>query len=122
MRVTHKLLAIFMTAILIATGLGGSARAQGLDLTTSPLPISASAKPGTSITVDLRIKNDAPETQRLKVGLLKFTAYGEEGKPALQEREPGDDYFDWVTFAPAAFDAPSGVWQTVKMTISLPQD
>src|SRR5581483_10292385 len=95
--------------------------AEGVDLTTSPLPISLSVLPGNSVTTDVRVKNEGATTQQLKVSLMKFTAYGESGKPALKDREPGDDYFDWVSFSPSSFSAPPGQWQTIKMTISTPK-
>ena len=92
---------------------------SAVDLTTSPLPISLSAAPGSTVTTDIRIKNNSP-AQSVKVSLMKFSAYGEAGKPALKEREPGDSYFDWVSFSPSIFTAPTGEWQTVKMTIKIP--
>ncbi|HSW37426.1 MAG TPA: hypothetical protein VLG37_03605 [Candidatus Saccharimonadales bacterium] len=92
-----------------------------LQLTTSPLPISLVAKPGETVSTELRIRNSGNETELLKVGLMKFSAYGEEGKPQLQDREPGDDYFDWVQFSETQFKAIPGEWQTVKMTIKIPK-
>jgi hypothetical protein len=52
---------------------------------------------------------------------MKFGAYGDQGKPQLLDRAPGDDYFDWVKFDKPTFVAPNNVWQTVKMTISVPK-
>lgn len=91
------------------------------NIVTSPLPISLNGKPGTTLTTDIRIKNGGSKTEKLKVTLMKFSAYGDEGKPAIAEREPSDDYFDWVTFSPALFDAEPNEWKTIKMTIKLPQ-
>jgi len=92
-----------------------------LHLTTSPLPISLKAKPGETIGTELRIRNSGAATEKLKVGLMKFSAIGEEGKPRLEERAPGDEYFDWVKFSKTQFQAPTNEWQTVKMTITLPK-
>jgi hypothetical protein len=92
-----------------------------LDLTTSPLPINLSAKPGTSVSTDLRVKNSGPKTEYLKVELLKFKAYGDTGKPQLIDREPGDNYFDWVSFSQSKFYAEPNVWNTIKMTINVPK-
>jgi hypothetical protein len=94
---------------------------SGINLTTSPLPVNLSANPGQTVTTDLRIQNSSNTTQRIKVSLMKFSAYGESGKPALQNREPGDDYFDWASFNPTSFDAPPKQWVTVKMTIQVPK-
>src|SRR4051812_20580595 len=94
---------------------------SGVNLTTSPLPINLSMNPGSTTSTDLRIQNSSNKTQRIKVSLMKFSAYGESGKPALQTRQPGDDYFDWVSFSPAVFDAPPNQWMSVKMTINAPK-
>jgi len=106
--------------LLPSPALAATPPPSGVNLTTSPLPISLSALPGSSVTTDLRIQNGNNQTQKIKVSLMKFSAYGESGKPALQDRAPGDDYFDWVSFNPASFDAPSRQWTTVKMTINIP--
>jgi hypothetical protein len=98
-----------------------AADSKPLNLITSPLPISLSVNPGASVTTDLRIKQSGPDTQKLKVSLMKFAAFGTEGKPRLLDRAPGDDYFDWVHFDKTTFDAPANVWQSVKMTINLPK-
>jgi hypothetical protein len=93
---------------------------EGFNIVTSPLPINLSASPGTSITTDIKVKNGGTAAEKLKVSLMKFSAYGEEGKPAIADRGANDDYFDWVSFSPAIFDAPPNEWITVKMTINLP--
>jgi hypothetical protein len=92
-----------------------------LHLTTSPLPISLKAKPGETVETELRVRNSGTEMEKLKVGLMKFAAFGEEGKPQLQERQDGDDYFDWVTFSRTEFEAPPNEWQSINMKITLPE-
>jgi hypothetical protein len=92
-----------------------------LDLTTSPLPITLAAKPGTTVTTSIKVKQSGGDTQQLQVKLLKFGASGVSGRPALSDRGPGDDYFDWVSFDRPTFEAPNDVWQTIKMTIKLPK-
>jgi hypothetical protein len=92
-----------------------------LYLTTSPLPISLVAKPGETVTADIRVKNGGTKPEVLKVGLMKFTSNGTDGKPKLAEREPGDAYFDWVNFSKNTFVAQPNEWQTVKITITIPK-
>jgi hypothetical protein len=92
-----------------------------LHLTTSPLPINLKAKPGETIQTELRVRNSGTATEKLKVGLMKFSAYGEEGKPRLEERAAGDDYFDWVKFSKTELEAPPNEWQSITMTITLPK-
>lgn len=94
---------------------------DAFNIVTSPLPINLHATPGTTVTADIKVKNGGTKTENLKVTLMKFSAYGEEGKPSVQDRGKGDDYFDWVSFSPSTFDAAPNEWVTVKMTITLPK-
>ncbi len=98
-----------------------AAENESFNIVTSPLPINLQGVPGSTLTADIKIKNGGALPEKLKVSLMKFSAYGEEGKPSIQERGTGDDYFDWVTFTPAVFDAPPNEWVTVKMSIALPK-
>ena len=121
------LIVIFVAVVLsfiLTASFHGAAHAQeagAFNIITSPLPISISGKPGSTLTADIRIKNGGSTTEKLKVTLMKFSAYGDEGKPAIADRESGDDYFDWVTFSPSLFDAEPNEWKTIKMTIRLPE-
>lgn len=94
---------------------------QSLRLITSPLPVNLATKPGTSISTPLRVQNAGSQTETLKMGLLKFSAYGDTGAPQLQEREPGDDYFDWVSFSEDTFTLAPNQWKTITMTIAVPE-
>jgi hypothetical protein len=94
---------------------------DSLNLTTSPLPISLVAQPGKAVTTDLRVKNAGAKTESLKIDLYKFRAYGDTGKPQIIDREPGDDYFDWVSFSQKTFTAEPNVWKTIKMTVNVPK-
>jgi hypothetical protein len=92
-----------------------------LSLTISPLVINLTGDPGKTVTTDLRVKQDGGGTEVLKIGLQKFSADGDTGKPQLADRQPGDDYFDWIHFDRTTFTAPNGVWQTIHATINLPK-
>jgi len=92
-----------------------------LNLTTSPLPVVMTGKPGQSLSSELRVKNSGTKAETLKVGLMKFTAYGDEGKPQLKDRAPGDDYFDWVTFSENVFTVQPNEWKSITMTVNLPK-
>ncbi len=91
-----------------------------LSITTSPLPINLRANPGDIATTDLRVRTDGPANETLQITLLKFTANNELGQPRLADREPGDDYFDWVHFSETRFVAEPNVWKTIRMTIDIP--
>lgn len=114
------LLLVVSPHALAATSSSQSTNDRTLNLVTSPLPINLQTTPGKSVSTDLRIKNGSPYSENLKVTLMKFTAYGEEGKPAIQERGSGDSYFDWVKFSQDTFTAPPDQWVTLKMTINPP--
>jgi hypothetical protein len=111
------LLALLLISLITAKP---ASAADGFNVTSSPLPLILNAKPGSSVSTDLRIKNTGTEQIKIKVGLLKFTAAGERGQPNFQERGAEDDYFDWVRFNPSVFDAQPGVWNSIKMTIDVP--
>lgn len=115
--VVALLASLFLPAIVHAQASDSGA----LNLTTSPLPISIMAKPGETVSTELRVKNSGTKSELLKVGLMKFTAYGEEGKPELKDREAGDDYFDWVTFSENRFVAQPNEWKSITMTVALPK-
>lgn len=122
----NKALAVLFCCLMIfgVMFIAGHTAAQTNDgsfnLITSPLPINLAAKPGSILTADIRVKNGSTTTEKLKVSLMKFQAFGEEGKPGLTDREAGDDYFDWVSFSPEEFDAKPNEWVTIKVAIKLP--
>ena len=122
-----RLFVTSLAAILIAqllsplSAFAATSTPKPLNLIVSPLPINLSTDPGKTISTDLRVKQGNPETEKLQVSLMKFAAFGDAGKPRLEDRGPNDDYFDWVKFDKTTFDAPSNVWQTIKMTINVPK-
>jgi hypothetical protein len=109
-----SLLAAPFAATIAATPTANSA----YQLTTSPVSANLEAKPGTTVTTDLR--NDAEANQKIHISLMKFAAQGEEGKPILSDRGPDDSYFDWVSFSQNDFWLASNQWATIKMTINVP--
>jgi hypothetical protein len=111
---------LLLTPVVAAGHAWAQAAAPALNLTTSPLPIDLEAKPGQTISADLRVKNSGTATEKLQVNLLKFGASNQNGQPKLADREPGDTYFDWVTFSEKQFTAEPNVWHDIKMTIKIP--
>jgi len=97
-----------------------SALAANFNLTTSPLPVLLSAKPGSSVSTDLRIQNSSTAPATIKVELKKFKANGTTGSPEILSRGPGDSFFDWVRFSTTSFYAQPGQWTTIKMNIDVP--
>lgn len=91
-----------------------------LRLTTSPLPINLKTTPGNTVTATLKVKNDGIKEENIKVTLMKFKADPETGVPRLSDREPGDEYFDWVTFSENNFQLPPNEWKTITATFKVP--
>ena len=110
-----------LVTLLMPAVANAAAPTTGLHLTTSPLPLRMVTTPGTTVSTSLRVKNTGTTDEQLKMGLMKFSAVGENGRPNLFDRGPNDSYFDWVTFTPSVFTAPPNEWIDVKMTIKVPQ-
>ncbi len=91
-----------------------------LRLTTSPLPINLKVQPGTTVSANIKVKNDGINTENIKVTLMKFKADPITGAPTLSERQPGDDYFDWVSFSEDKFALPVNEWKTIAATFNVP--
>ena len=126
----RKKLAISFFAVFIfllsLSALAGQALAQTntgeLRLTTSPLPINLKVAPGSSVSANLKIKNDGNQSEDLKVTLMKFKADPNTGAAILADREPADSYFDWVTFSDPTFTLPSNEWKTITANFNVPAD
>ncbi|MFZ5845073.1 MAG: hypothetical protein ACOY0S_01245 [Patescibacteria group bacterium] len=119
------LLVIFTFSFLIfnlSEALAQAPDEGALNLVTSPIPISLITEPGSTISAELRVKNAGTKTEELEVDLMKFQAFGEEGKPKLIDREKGDDFFDWVSFSEKSFDVAPNQWKTISMTIKVPKE
>jgi hypothetical protein len=93
----------------------------GLNLVTSPLPINLITEPGATVSAQLKVKNGGIKTEQLKMGLMKFSSYGEEGKPMLLDREKNDDFFDWVSFSENSFEVAPNEWKTITVTFKMPK-
>ena len=90
------------------------------NVVVSPPSLALEAKPGSTVSTDLKIQNHGLATERVKITIMKFGATGEDGTPDLQDIKPGDDFASWAQFSTTRFDAEPNVWKTVKMTISPP--
>jgi hypothetical protein len=92
-----------------------------LNLVTSPLPINLVTTPGATVSAQLKIKNGGEQPEVLTIGVMKFSAYGDDGKPRLLDRGKDDDYFDWITFSENDFTLNPNEWKTITATINVPQ-
>ena len=92
----------------------------GLRLITSPLPINLVTEPGKTITTELRVKNGGTKEEKLKINLMKFSAYEDSGKPKLMDPEPEDDFLKWVAFSEDSFGVSPNEWKTITATFTVP--
>lgn len=97
------------------------AQSEGINLVASPLPISLSTTPGNKVSTDLHIKNAGSKPEKLKVSLLKFKS-DNSGTVKLLDKEPGDEFMDWVKFSEDTFSIDPNEWKTIKMNISTPKN
>jgi len=111
-----------LVGVLLALAVPASALAADFNVTTSPLPVLLTAKPGQTVTTKLRVQNSGRDPVLFKVGLKKFTARGDSGQPAILDRQAGDDFFDWVSFDKPLFEADPNVWNEETMTIKVPAE
>ena len=109
-----------LALVLAKTGLVWAAD-TGLSLVTSPLPINLVTTPGSTVSAQLKVKNGGLLPETLTVGLMKFAAFGDEGKPMLMDRGKGDDYFDWITFSENEFTINPNEWKTITANINVPK-
>ncbi len=94
---------------------------QSLQLSVSPVSLTATVSPGSVSTYDLRVRNDGQQDEVLKLSLMRFGAFGEEGKPKLTDFFSGDIWKDWMTFSQPEFTARPGEWNTIRATITVPE-
>jgi len=121
---TKKLLLV-IAAVIAAISFSAPSHAQSSSdfaAAISPLPILLNAKPGTSVTSDLRVNNPSAHNEKLKVVIKTFTQDGPDGIVNIHDPTPADTFINWITFDKTEFDAPPGLWQTVKMKINVPKE
>ncbi len=117
--ITHSLLSLGL--LFTFSSLPAQAQTTGdLRLVTSPLPINLIVEPGNSISTPIRIQNQGTSTETLKVTVMKFQAYGEEGAPKLLDPEPTDDFIKWVRFSEDTFQVNPNEWKTLTATFTVP--
>lgn len=116
------LLVLFVLSAVLFSGksLAAPKIGPGFNVITSPLPIKINAKPGQTVTQQLRIKNQGDQPEGIKVGLMKFGAAGINGTPDLYALTSKDSFGSWVSFNPEVFVAQPGVWNNIEMTIKIP--
>ncbi|NTW26924.1 MAG: hypothetical protein HGA36_01225 [Candidatus Moranbacteria bacterium] len=117
-----KTIALIAITVLLSFGETTSAQTTATDLrlTSSPLPINLKVIPGTTVSANIKVKNDGISAENIRITLMKFKADSATGAPNLSERQAGDDYFDWVTFSEDKFVLPVNEWKTITATFNVP--
>lgn len=115
-----SIVTLILPLVFTPIALAASSTATPLNLTISPALVNLVAKPGQTVTTDLRVKNGGAQTEKVHVDLLKFGANGDSGQPQLMERGPSDDYFNWAHFSENNFTVEPNVWMTIRMTVMVP--
>jgi hypothetical protein len=116
------LLATVLTAALMLPRAQAQENPEGsFNLAITPLPLVLEAKPGTSITTEVKVNNGNSVSEQVKISVMKFGAEGEDGTPKLMDIEEGDAFAEWISFSEDKFTAEPNVWKTIKVTIDVPQ-
>lgn len=111
-------------AILLSTGLGGSAHAQSADdfsLQVSPSPLVASLKPGKTTNLELKIRNAGTQSETLKIEPRQFSVNNQTGEVKLDDQAPSE-IAPWVSFGAQTFSIKPGEWYTQTVRVALPKD
>jgi hypothetical protein len=119
-RTRFKLAALF---VLTLGCMGGVTYAQSsvappnFNLTTSPVYATLSTKPDQIVSTPIKVQNNATKAVTLHVQLMKFKAYGNDGRAQLLTPDAHDPSAKWVSFSTNMVVAQPGIWNTVTMTI-----
>ena len=114
--VVGLLLALTFSAKEVVGAMSDSASS----LTTSPVSLDLSAKPGQAVTTELQVMNNKAKPETVSVHLEEFKAAGISGEANIYKPAPGDASKDWVHFSENSFTADPGAWNKITMTITLP--
>jgi len=99
----------------------GVLAAAAPDITTSPVSITLNAKPGTTTSTQLTVRNNGVLPVDMDIQVDTFKANGTTGQAQIQTPQPNDQSINWVHFSQNSFTAQPNTWTYVQMTISLPK-
>jgi hypothetical protein len=116
-------LAIFISAIILIISNFNLVFAlpNASSITTSPVSVDISTHAGQSVSTQLRVMNNNPSPEQVKVSLAKFKAKGVNGEAQIYKPTADDTSVNWVHFSTTSFIAQPKVWENITMTISIPQ-
>jgi hypothetical protein len=99
-----------------------SAAATGeFHIQVSPSPLVTLVKPGTSTTIDLNVRNNAGETEELKIVPRAFTLDDKSEQLELADDEL-PDLASWITFGSSTFTVQPGKTFTQHIKLTVPKE
>lgn len=126
-------LALLFTAISIlffpphiqaqtASSSGVTSNNQPLNLTLSPISLSLVTNPGEPRQAEIKVFNNSPQSEELKVEIGTFTADESGQKPLLRDITPEDTFITWLTVDEPTFNVPPGQSHDILVTFTPPPE
>jgi len=128
-RLTRFLLSVFIGAVAASTltiSVTHSAFAATdgngeFYLQVSPSPLVATVKPGQTTALDIKIRNQGPTAENLKIVPRTFTFDSNNQKVALDDtKQP--DIAGWISFSAPTFTVQPGQVYTETLKLAVPKD
>ena len=118
----RKVLTVCLS-LCFTTAISTTALAQAdtsLHLTVANPVVSILVKPGAQYVLPIRVQNAGASTEKIRVGLMKFSAGSETGSPKLADVTNEDTFATWISFNIKTFDLQPQEWKTVFVTFTVP--
>ncbi len=96
------------------------AASPAFSITTSPISLDLTVKPGSNTSAIVQLMNNNPAPVAVAVQLETFSANGTNGEAALQALPTGSPILSWVHFSQTTLTAQPGVWTPIKVTFNIP--
>jgi hypothetical protein len=118
-----RILALACLSLLVFTLLPDSAHAASSDgsfsIDVSPSHLVSEVKPGTSTSIELRIRNAGLQAEHLKIETRAIANTTDSNKVNLSDSTPSE-LSSWITYADPTFTVQPGQWFTEKISINIP--
>lgn len=113
--------ALLVVLLVSMFGARSVAQSKSFSIQVSPSPIIETVSPGVTKNVELKIRNQSDQSEKLKIGLRSFSVNPENAEVTLNDAEP-EDVKDWVSFKDPEFEVAAGQWFTQVITLRVPSD
>ncbi|HMI09729.1 MAG TPA: hypothetical protein VK497_05035 [Candidatus Saccharimonadales bacterium] len=90
-------------------------------LEVSPSPVVTTVKPGESKTIDFKVRNAGPQTEKLKIEPRSFKINNTTGEVQFDDTKP-PEIASWIKFKASTFEVSPGQWYDQQLTIDVPKD